>query len=274
MTRTQGLADGVVVINLDDRTDRWEAFQQRVAPQLGLETVERLPALRGTELPGFGEPPFFRGRKRDRTWAGRAGCTLSHRAALSHALQAGWQRVLILEDDIELTKDFSGLRELLAKALEKVEWDVCYLGFTDPIGPVRKVTDVDSGHALYEIVGCNCAHAYLVNRKACLEILDQLPETTTIWHWLTRHRAIDRWYMRTLSRRMVVMALSPSVINQSGGVSDITGRTYENKHLTEIASSSSDAAAFRLGRIWRFALFGVEGIYDSLRGAIKRLRGF
>ena len=151
LTSAQRLADGAVVINLDDRTDRWEAFQQRVVPGLGIETVERLSAVRGTELPGFGKPPLFRGRNRDRTWAGRAGCTLSHRAALARALEAGWERVLILEDDIELVPEFASLQTSLATKLAELDWDVCYLGFTDPIGPVSNLVTVDQERSIFRL---------------------------------------------------------------------------------------------------------------------------
>jgi GR25 family glycosyltransferase involved in LPS biosynthesis len=271
---TQGLADGAVVINLDDRTDRWKAFQERVAPQLGIDTVERLSAVRGTELPGFGEPPFFHGRERDRTWAGRAGCTLSHRAALSRALKAGWQRVLILEDDIELAPGFSSLHEPLALKLARLDWDVCYLGFTDPIGPVSNLVEAEQGHSISRLYGCNTTHAYLVNARAYETLLKWLPSQATVWRWLTRNRAIDRWYSRTLSRKLHVIAVTPSVINQIEDVSDITGRKHERKHLTEITEPSRSGIDYFLRQRWRRTAFAIEGGYDALRGMVKRQRGF
>jgi GR25 family glycosyltransferase involved in LPS biosynthesis len=271
---TQGLADGAVVINLDDRTDRWGAFRERVAPQLGIETVERLSAVRGTALPGFGDPPFFRGRKRDRTWAGRAGCTLSHRAALTRALEAGWRRVLILEDDIELAPDFASLQALLTSSLADLDWDVCYLGFTDPIGPVRQLVQMDQGRSIFRLYGCNTTHAYLVNARACEKLLAWLPSEMTVWRWLTRNRAIDRWYSRTLSKHFSVIAVTPSVINQIEDISDITGRQFERTHLTEVTEPSRSGIDFILRQRCRQAAFAFEVGYDALRGMVKRRRGF
>lgn len=275
MTEDKWLADGALVINLDERADRWQRFTEHAAPLLHPLEPQRLSAVKGVAVAGFGQAPYFRNRKRDRTWAGRAGCALSHRAAIQKAATSGWQRVLILEDDIEIATDFPALATPLASALEENDWGVCYLGFTDPIGPFRPCTKLTARYDLAQIYGCNTTHAYLVHARAYPFLLSALPDESSVWHWLTRKRAIDRWYARTLSRHMAVLAVTPSAINQQNDISDITGRAHEKTHTTALPTLHR---ATRLDHTLRSTLrilqLGLEGLYDEARGLIKRTRGF
>jgi GR25 family glycosyltransferase involved in LPS biosynthesis len=274
MEKLEQLVDGILAINLDDRPDRWQAFLEEVAPHFDASHIRRLSAVKGIGLDGFGQPPFFRGRHRDKTWAGRAGCALSHREAIAHAAQMGWRSVLILEDDIQFTDRFATIEADLTKALDQQPWDICYLGFTDPIGPFRKVADLAPTHSLYRIYGCNTCHAYLIRDTAYDWLLKQLPTRENIWDWLTRYRAIDRWYARRLTRQFKVLAASPSLINQRPGISDITGRDLASGHITEVLPGISSAMPFGIASGLRRLAFGVSGRYDALRGFIKRRKGF
>ncbi len=273
--RAFALAEGILVINLDERPDRWQSLLHEAGDHIDERRLERLAAIRGTELHGYGRPPLFRGRQRDRTWAGRAGCALSHREAIALAARRGWRSVLILEDDVAFAADFDTQVAKLASALRDVRWDICYLGFTDPIGPFRQLSALAPPSALYQLYGCNTTHAYIVRDTAYAKLLELLPTRETIWHWLTRNRAIDRWYARTLSRHFNVVAVSPSIINQDDGVSDITGRANDNDYQTAIQSSHTAAGLpYEFARTLRRLHFSLSGAYDALRGQIKRLRGF
>lgn len=274
MSAASRLADGVLVINLDERTDRWQSFLDQAADQLRPLVPTRLSAVKGVALPGFGEKPFFHGRKRDKTWAGRAGCALSHRSAIEHASRNGWKRVLVLEDDIQLEPDFDDLLTSIEQALNTLQWDICYLGYADPIGPFMKRLQLPKHYQLCEIYGCNAAHAYIVNESAYSTLLAKLPTERTIWKWLTRNRAIDRWYARTLSKTLTVLAISTSIVTQRDGISDITGRSYENLHVIALPQPGSTALSYAIGRALRRSLFTLEGIYDAGRGWVKRHRGF
>ncbi len=269
------LAEGILVINLDDRPDRWQSLLREAGRHIDETRLERLSAIRGTTLPGYGCPPLFRGRRRDRTWAGRAGCALSHREAIALAARRGWRSVLILEDDVTFTTDFDAHAARLASALRDVRWDICYLGFTDPIGPFRQLSTLAPPSALYQLYGCNTTHAYIVRDTAYAKLLALLPTRETIWPWLTRNRAIDRWYARTLSRHFNVVAVSPSIINQDDSVSDITGRANDNDYQTAIQSSrTAIGLPYEFARILRRLRFSLSRSSDALRGQIKRLRGF
>lgn len=268
------MIDGVLVVNLDSRPDRWQDLQARTAGFISTDKLHRLPATLGTALPGYGAPPWFRGRKRDKTWAGRAGCTLSHRAAIAHAKSHNWRTVLILEDDIELEPVLAEVLAGLPAALHANDWDVCYLGFTDPVPPYRTLAELPDGHRLCAVSGCSTTHAYLLRDSSFELLLEKLPTADTIWNWISRHRAIDRWYYRNLTRYFNVCAVSPALINQQGGFSDITQRLHEKVHTTRVPDTRQGALNFRLFGAWRWLGYRLAEPRDWLRGRIKQASGF
>jgi glycosyl transferase, family 25 len=272
------LIDGVLVINLDQRADRWAQFQQAASGIIPAEKLQRLPARLGRDIPGFGLPPWFRGRKRDRTWAARAGCVQSHRRALAAARDADWHTVLVLEDDVEFAPEFPALANMLASALQQADWQVCYFGFTDPWAPSRRLAALGERHALLRVHGCNTAHAYLVREKARDWILGQLPDEAGIWKWLATHRAIDRWYQRQLGLRFPVACISPSVVNQVAGFSDIveqaTHYTDADGHVRAVEMASTGGVSYGLQDGLRRVSIRVGLVGDALRGCTRRLNGF
>lgn len=268
------MIDGVLAINLDSRPDRWQDFQAVVADFIPPDKLHRLPATLGAALPGFGTPPWFRDRKRDRTWAGRAGCALSHRAAIAEAKRRGWRTVLILEDDIELEPALAGVLAKLPADLQAIDWDVCYLGFTDPVAPFRTLSRLPAAHSLCAVYGCSTTHAYILRDSTYDLLLNKLPDHDSIWSWISRHRAVDRWYYRNLARYFKVCAVSPALINQQGGFSDITQRPHEKVHSTHVPDARHSTFGFRGRRALRWLAFRLAEPRDWLRGRIKQLRGF
>ncbi len=274
------LVAGVYVINLDQRADRWEKIQHDVSSLIPADKITRSPAVLGRELPGYGQRPWFHGRSRDKTWAARGGCTLAHRRALELGASQSDRPILILEDDIFFTPETASVLPKLGEWLRdhSGEWDICYLGYTDPAGPTRQLADLPAGYSLHEVFGCNCAHAYVVNPRVRADLLSRLPRTDTIWSWLSRNRAVDRWYLRTLGRRFRVVALSPCLVRQDSGFSDIVGRKTDyqesGRHQVTIPSCSPGPVAFGLLRGLRTLCSRLSGVYDWFRSCAKRLRGF
>jgi glycosyl transferase family 25 len=272
------LIDGAFVINLDQRPDRWAEFQAATQHVIPREKLHRLSASVGRELPGFGQRPWFRGGKRDHTWAGRAGCLQSHRRALLKAREAGWRTVLLLEDDVEFAPDFTVIANALAAALREHEWQVCYLGFTEPWAPGRQLAKLHAALTLNQIHGCTTTHAYLVREAARDWILGQLPDETKVWPWLATHRAIDRWYQRQLGLRFPVTCVSPSVVNQTMSSSDIATRPGSQPNKSGRAgvpvAPASGNFSYYLGHALRRTSTRIGLAGDLLRSGTRRISGF
>ena len=269
------MIDGVFVINLDQRADRWAQFQAATQGIIPAEKLQRLSACVGRGLPGFGQRPWFRGGQRDGTWAGRAGCLQSHRRALLQAKANGWRTVLLLEDDAEFAPDFLALTEALAAALREHEWQICYLGFTEPWSPGRELVKLDNKSALHQVHGCTTTHAYLVREAARDWILGQLPEETKVWPWLATHRAIDRWYQRHLGLQFPVVCVSPSLVNQSASASDIvTHSRHPAGSEPPAIAPASGSAPYYLGHAFRRVSVRLGLVADGLRGWTRRVSGF
>jgi len=276
------LADGVLVINLDQRPERLERFAEMARLTSVLDGWQRIPAVNGVELPGYGQLPWFRQRQRDKCWAGRAGCTLSHRKAIAHAHAAGWDSVLILEDDVDPGEAFDAAVEcfIAGAAAGPNPWQVCFLGLSQQVGPCLKLRRLDERHSSYQIFGCTGTFAYLVKRDAFEWLLANLPTAETIWPWVARHRAIDRWYARNLSGRLTVHAVSPGLIGHYTSFSDIGQRA--GAHLVVAQSAPDQQAhlqpsgpiAYRLqAGLLRVRFLLTKGV-NRVQGVLKRRHGF
>ncbi len=274
-------ADGVLVINLDQRPERLARFTEMAKLTSAFDGWQRIPAVNGVELAGYGHLPWFRQRQRDKCWAGRAGCTLSHRKAIAHAHAAGWKSVLILEDDVQPGPAFNDSLQsfLAASAACPNPWQVCFLGLSQQVGPCRKQLSIDDTHTLYQIFGCTGTFAYILKRESFEWLLASLPTEEAIWPWVARHRAIDRWYARNLSGRLTVHAVSPSLIGHYTSFSDIGQRAGAN--LLVSPSEPDHQANLQpcgtltyhiLGAILRVR-FWLTKLINRLQGQLKRQRG-
>lgn len=267
----------MVLINLDSRPDRLARFRAQAAAVPALAGWQRLSAVPGTALPGYGRPPWFRGRGRDRAWAGRAGCVLSHRRAIALAREQGWRSVLILEDDVEFDASLDTL--LHTPALRTAQWDICYLGYSRCLGPLQRQAALDATTSLYAVQGAYTTHAYIVRASLYDRLLRQLPTEATVWPWLARHRAIDRWYARHLAGRFRVVAVSPTRVGQFSDFSDIGQRDPGPDRDTHLhgrldPGRAVGPVAFRVGLGLRRLQFSLTGTWDALRAGVKRLKGF
>ena len=101
--------DKIYVINLDERTDRLEAFDKQ-AKSLGIQ-YERVPAIKWEK----GKIP-----KAD-------ACKKSHQIAMKTGIDAGAKRIFIFEDDAEFCEDFNNkFKDFYAEIPQ--DWDMLYLG--------------------------------------------------------------------------------------------------------------------------------------------------
>lgn len=276
------LADAIFVINLDQRPERLERFEQLAKSHPVFANWRRIPAIAGKNLESFGTRPWFRGRDRDLAWAGRAGCVLSHRKAIETALESGFRQVCILEDDADFPAssavDLAGTLNWLS--LHQDQWQIAYLGFTEPASPSLEVADLSQTRKIFQIAGCATTHAYILQREAMEWILANLPTEKDIWPWIARHRAIDRWYSRHLASRFPVVAVSPSLIGQYSDFSDIGRRDADQERNSEfytpipISHICRSHGAFAIRFLMRQAHIRLMSLYDCIRASRKHRKGF
>lgn len=94
-----------IVINLDERTDRWQWIQEHFN---GIKTlrIERFPAIKHSR--------------------GYVGCLLSHQAIVRYAQEHNYEMVCVLEDDCKLCEEFDSRFPHVLEWLinNRNEWDV------------------------------------------------------------------------------------------------------------------------------------------------------
>ena len=238
--------DGMVCINLDKRTDRWEQLletMQGVAPE---GKMQRLSAVVGAEVPGYGQGPWFSARtgERSRYWAGVAGCMLSHVKAIGLAMRNKWRNVLILEDDARASVTPDGLR-MMAQALRQLSGKyLLYLGYNKPL-PRGVCLATEGAASLWRIDGALGTHAYIVPESMYEPLLEALPKRAEdAWMWIARHRAIDTFYRDEVAAwpGVSVYSVQPLMLSQSGASSDLMQTA---QHTTNGASGADSPRELR-----------------------------
>lgn len=108
----------VYIINLTERIDRREEtvrMLKRIKVDVKSKSVVFFPAIRSDHPGGF------------RT-VGAHGCFLSHLEILRQEKANGSERVLIMEDDLELVRHFGQMEEQAIDQLNSQRWDIAYFG--------------------------------------------------------------------------------------------------------------------------------------------------
>lgn len=229
------------VINMQKDTDRWKSIQADTARIGGM--VHRWEATNGKNLSqaemvaegvGYAMTRSGDGHKEDENLRNRGtvGCWLSHKRLLQHLAEkpvAEYAGHLIVEDDVEIPRDFLEIHDAWHKVYRNIptDWDMVYFGITAPNGPliapgVRKLeTKVGGG-------GNWGTHAYLVRHGSI---------ATKLLPWFSYMiDAIDEQYNMKFSD-WNVYAVDPTIINPKPEFS-------EQSSLKKInAGSETDQAA-------------------------------
>lgn len=218
--------DAILVINLDESTERWRTLMEHLEGMAPMEKVHRIPAVRGTEIPGYLAPPWFSARtgKHAKVRAGAAGCALSHVRALQYALKhKKWNTVLVLEDDAVLRENkWRTLGAQLAGFMEENQaWEIIYLGYSES----PKWAGETSWFNIFHCSGVPGTFSMLLHRRAWEKLLSGLPDEENVWSWLARYKAIDYWLKNWVTPFSPVYYISPSLAGHPDGeISDITGK--------------------------------------------------
>lgn len=223
----------VVVINLDERTDRWQQVQNELLSlRVPAEKIIRFSASYNDD--------------------GALGRTISHRQVLEMAQQQGWNNYLVMEDDALLLKQEKHVNTFnrLLNALPHFAWEVVLLG-----GQVHEGQPMKSLPGIIRAGDSEKVCAYLVNKSYYPTLLSQIAQDPST-------QLEDRWKTAQASGKW--LSFYPSISYQRAGYSDIEKketdniRFYFNKinknHVTEKKKEQQQPISNQLGKTIGFYL--------------------
>ena len=199
--------DRVVVISLARRPDRLEAFWGRLPADWPLPCPEVHVAVDGLES----RPPSGW-----QTTPGAWGCALSHGQVIDSSLDAGVERLLVLEDDASFLPDFSA--RLAAVAIPG-DCQQLYLGGQH----LSKAEEVGPG--ILRGRNINRTHAYGVFGREAMETLRDWISPGP--HWKVRHHVDHQMGVLHREKRIAVYAVRPWLCGQAENLSDITSKPHK-----------------------------------------------
>lgn len=218
------------VINLNSRADRWARMQTNLAAAgidaerfsaISIADLKECPPplpLRDFLLRVDGESDRFE-HKLQATWA----CMQSHLAVIRLAKEAGWSSVLILEDDCEFEPYTRPVLQRASAQLQKLEWDIVFLGGTLKKGSIRRKASSN----LMSVSRVRLAHAYVVNASVYDRILDEAPASGL---------PIDWYYSEILLPSIRTFMVKPLLARQrTMEMSDIEQVKRKPKRKTRLA---------------------------------------
>lgn len=219
----------VYVINLDSRPDRWQTMQAQFA-KFGIVNAHRFSAISFDRLENNPPPENFRnyalaGLQRKNEVANAEhqikamwGCLSSHVGAIEYAKNQKWPYVLILEDDCEFEFFINKVMHLVTEQIEKLPWDILYLG-----GNQKKYGRREKlAKNILSATGVTLAHAYIVNASIYDKIINEAPKAGM---------TIDDYYTKSLQKEVNTLLITPQVAFQApDDVSDISQVARRRKY--------------------------------------------
>jgi hypothetical protein len=176
----------VYCVNLPEAADRWQAVSNEFA-RFGLQgRVQRCFAQRPAREIFSPQADAHHNYPA----VGMVGCTLSHLKVLIDALDRGFERILIFEDDVKLADD-APQRLSVALAQLPESWDIFYLG-GEPIAPLARASP-----SLVKTGRFWGSYAYALQRKCFVRLmnsaLDNLSNTSWDGHLSIFTRGLEKY---------------------------------------------------------------------------------
>lgn len=155
--------DCIYCINLLHRKDRLDQFKKDNLSILGTSILQVFKAIDGNDLT---DPDWQYSR-------GALGCRLSHLAVYKDAVAKKYSKIIVLEDDVILSKH---LKESLFDVIKITnhDWDMIYLGGTHYLKPDKVNENV------VKLNGTLALHAVAINCRCLEEIISKI-ETDKRW---------------------------------------------------------------------------------------------
>lgn len=200
--------DKTFCINLDRRFDRWSECVAEFDKNK-LVGIERFRAVDGkdlTELPkGF-------------LTTSRLALVLTNMLILAKAIEENYSSILILEDDVEFTKQVVNMKSFFDSLPE--DWDMLYFGGNHNTH-VGSEPPTIINNKVCKLHNTFSTHCVAINAKAFKEILERLEKCDN---------ALDVIYSE-LQKKLNVYSFYPMIATQRVSFSDIENKMTDYKWL-------------------------------------------
>jgi GR25 family glycosyltransferase involved in LPS biosynthesis len=200
--------DKTVCINLDRRFDRWSECVSEFEKN-NLTGIERFRAVDGKDLQQ--QPKGFLTQS-------RLALVLTNMLILDKAIEEDYNSILILEDDVEFTKQVTNMKSFFDSLPE--DWDMLYFGGNHNthmgINPPTIIND-----KVCKLHNTFSTHCVAINKKAFKEVLERLKKCDN---------ALDVIYVE-LQSKLNVYSFYPMIATQRVSYSDIENKVTDYKWL-------------------------------------------
>lgn len=211
--------DRIFIINLKHRDDRWNKCLKQLKKNR-ITNYERFEAIK----PDYNsiDKKLYSNlalKKAEQSYiVGSMGCKFSHLNIIKKAKKRNYNRILILEDDFLLCKNFRVELYKRLRNISKLNWDMFYLGSSRNSNIIKTMfpfinKTINSG--------VNTTHAYCVNKKIYNSLINGISVSTC---------EIDTYY-RIFQRNHNVYICNPSIVTQGADYSDILHKRVSYRGL-------------------------------------------
>ena len=203
--------DKVFLVNLKKRKDRLQRFISRISSigeSVGAKdsTITLFDAVEGAQIP----------TSERRGSPGVAGCRQSHINIIKKAKKNNYDKILILEDDVTFSSDFSIKFNELMRTLPE-DWDMLYFGGNHQESPI-KIKGICHKVKVYS------THAYAVKSTLYDHIITILEKHDCPVDVAYRHEIHELDKFKTYGAY-------PQIAGQEVGHSDILNRKVDHRRV-------------------------------------------
>jgi GR25 family glycosyltransferase involved in LPS biosynthesis len=198
--------DKIFCINLDRRKDRWEETVQELKKWGVFEGINRISAVDGNKI-----------KNTTKLKNGELGLLETHLKILRNAKTKKYKNILLIEDDIEFTKEIQNL-ESYFNELPK-NWDMLWFGGNHNTHAGNKINLVSD-----KIIKCNntySTHCFAINNSVYDILIDII---------LKREKPVDVYYS-DIQKTHNCFSFNPSIAIQRPSFSDIQNVYEDNRWL-------------------------------------------
>jgi GR25 family glycosyltransferase involved in LPS biosynthesis len=225
--------DKIFVINLEERSDRLE----RVSDVLHFLDIpfERYSAIHKDSVTGIFNKFITQNPDSTITRPGYIACLLSHLSVYKIALDRGYKKILVLEDDIFVHKNVKALIQTFFADVPN-DWDMIHFGYLPLSDDLQMWSHNNFKHVacssgmVFRSKGLWCCHAYAIKSEFMKETLE-VYNTTDLKEW----KEIDRYFVELQSKNFESFLNNnkrnfygcfPSLFGQVASMSDLSPGFY------------------------------------------------